>query len=98
MLFRPTNTCLQPPDADGAGGLGALLPAEAQEQHSHDGIGFGRPGRDRSHRCSGYIAAGPPLQLRGPHKVCLLRSMLLSSEFTVWFIPQADDCAPDVPL
>ena len=63
LFFCPTNTCLQPPDADGAGGLGALLPAEAEEQHSHDGIRVGCQGRDRSHCCPGHFTAGSPLQL-----------------------------------
>lgn len=61
---------VQSPDADGAGGPGPLPPPEAEEQHGHNGVRLGRQGRDRSHRRSGHIPAGPPLQLRGPHKVC----------------------------
>lgn len=33
----------QPTDADGAGGAGALPPAEAQEQHGDHGVGISRP-------------------------------------------------------
>lgn len=53
----------QPSDADGAGGAGALPPAEAQEQHGDHGVGVGRPRRDRRHRRPGHLPAGAPLQL-----------------------------------
>lgn len=35
---------LQSADADGAGGLGPLLPSEAEEQHSYHGISVSSQG------------------------------------------------------